>query len=134
MSIILGNKKLTIEKLIQVARLKKKVELHPDAIERINNCRQLLEEKIQTRKTLVAGLATNKQARDRFYNLFDELEHIPARESTLAAARELLSPNEEAARQQRRATLLRNLAQLSPEEREELRTLSAGTLNPKAES
>ena len=68
------------------------------------------------------------------YNLFDELEHIPARESTLAAARELLSPNEEAARQQRLATLLRNLAQLSPEEREELRTLSAGTLNPKAES
>ncbi len=98
--------------------------------------RWLLEEKIQTRKTLVAGgLATNKQARDRFYNLFDELEHIPARESTLAAARELLSPNEEAARQQRLATLLRNLAQLSPpEEREELRTLSAGTLNPKAES
>ncbi|MAP32648.1 MAG: DNA primase [Marinobacter sp.] len=96
--------------------------------------RWLLEEKIQTRKTLVAGLATNKQARDRFYNLFDELEHIPARESTLAAARELLSPNEEAARQQRLATLLRNLAQLSPEEREELRTLSAATLNPKAES
>ncbi|WP_288372777.1 toprim domain-containing protein, partial [uncultured Marinobacter sp.] len=94
--------------------------------------RWLLENNIQTRKALVAGLATDKQARDRFYNLFDGLEHIPARESTLAAARELLSPNEEAARQQRLATLLRNLATLTPEQREELRTLSAGTLNPKA--
>ena len=93
----------------------------------------LLEQNIQTRKALVTGLATDKQARDRFYNLFDGLEHIPARESTLAAARELLSPNEEAARQQRLATLLRNLAKLTPEERDELRTLSAGTLNPHAE-
>ncbi|MFO8141106.1 MAG: DNA primase [Marinobacter sp.] len=93
----------------------------------------LLEQDIRTRKALVAGLATNKQARDRFYNLFDGLEHIPARDSTLAAARELLSPNEEAARQQRLATLLRNLATLTPEQRDELRTLSAGTLNPKAE-
>ena len=93
----------------------------------------LLEQDIRTRKALVAGLATDKQARDRFYNLFDGLEHIPARDSTLAAARELLSPNEEAARQQRLATLLRNLATLTPEQRDELRTLSAGTLNPKAE-
>lgn len=95
--------------------------------------RWLLEQNIQTRKELVAGLATDKQARDRFYNLFDGLEHIPARERTLAAARELLSPNEEAARQQRLASLLRNLASLSPEEREELRSLSTGTLKPKAE-
>ena len=93
----------------------------------------LQDNNIQTRKALVAGLALDKQARDRFYNLFDGLEHIPARESTLAAARELLTPNEEAARQHRLATLLRNLATLSPEEREELRTLSGGQLNPKAE-
>ncbi len=95
--------------------------------------RWLLEQDIRTRKALVAGLATDKQARDRFYNLFDGLEHIPARDSTLAAARELLSPNEEAARQQRLATLLRNLATLTPEQRDELRTLSAGTLNPNAD-
>ncbi|GGC70324.1 DNA primase [Marinobacter halophilus] len=95
--------------------------------------RWLLEQDIRTRKALVAGLATDKQARDRFYNLFDGLEHIPARDSTLAAARELLSPNEEAARQQKLATLLRNLATLSPEQRDELRTLSAGTLNPGTE-
>ena len=94
--------------------------------------RWLQENNIQTRKALVAGLALDQQARERFYNLFDGLEHIPARDSTLAAARELLTPNEEAARQQRLATLLRNLATLTPEQREELRTLSAGTLNPKA--
>ncbi|NWO08479.1 MAG: DNA primase [Alteromonadaceae bacterium] len=86
----------------------------------------LLENHLQTRKALIAGLALDQQAREQFYNLFDGLEHIPARESTLAAARELLTPNEEAARQQRLATLLRNLATLSPEEREELRTLSGG--------
>ncbi|GHD52875.1 DNA primase [Marinobacter persicus] len=88
--------------------------------------RWLQENNIQTRKALVAGLALDQQARERFYNLFDGLEHIPARDSTLAAARELLTPNEEAARQQRLATLLRNLATLTPEEREELRTLSGG--------
>jgi len=91
--------------------------------------RWLMEQNISTRKALVAGLATDKLARDRFYNLFDGLEHIPARESTLAAARELLSPNEEAARQQRLATLLRNLATLTPEQREELRTLSKGNVD-----
>ena len=91
--------------------------------------RWLMEQNISTRKALVSGLATDKQARDRFYNLFDGLEHIPARESILAAARELLSPNEEAARQQRLATLLRNLATLTPEQREELRTLSKGNVD-----
>ncbi|OZB15412.1 MAG: hypothetical protein B7X58_06545 [Marinobacter sp. 34-60-7] len=91
----------------------------------------LAQNDIQSQRELTRALATQKDARDRFFNLFDGLEHIPARDSTLAAARELLSPNEEAARQQRVATLLRNLATLSPEQREELRTLSAGTLNPK---
>jgi DNA primase len=91
----------------------------------------LAQNRIQSQRELTRALATQKDARDRFFNLFDGLEHIPARDRTLAAARELLSPNEEAARQQRVATLLRNLATLSPEQREELRTLSAGTLNPK---
>lgn len=91
----------------------------------------LAQNGIQSQRELTRALATQKDARDRFFNLFDGLEHIPARDRTLAAARELLSPNEEAARQQRVATLLRNLATLSPEQREELRTLSAGTLNPK---
>ena len=72
-------------------------------------------------------MALDSAARERFYHLFDGIEHIPARESTLAAARELLSPNEEAARQQRLATLLRNLSNLTSEERQELRALSGGT-------
>ncbi|MDP4548230.1 MAG: DNA primase [Marinobacter sp.] len=123
--------------LLEAPELATEIKAQADSTRQLDQAgrfaRWLLDKDIQTRKALIAELATDKQARDRFYNLFDGLEHIPARESTLAAARELLSPNEEAARQQRLATLLRNLAKLTPEQREELRTLSAGTLNPKAE-
>tara|TARA_Y100000815_G_scaffold209068_1_gene193305 strand:- start:121 stop:636 length:516 start_codon:yes stop_codon:yes gene_type:complete len=87
----------------------------------------ILANDIRDRKTLVRTLALDRDARERFYHLFDGIEHIPARESTLAAARELLSPNEEASRQQRLATLLRNLSNLTSEERQELRALSSGT-------
>ncbi|QSP95944.1 DNA primase [Marinobacter salinisoli] len=81
-------------------------------------------QEIKDRKSLVRQLAFDVQARERFYHLFDGVEHIPARESTLNAARELLSPNEEASRQQRLAALLRNFANLTSEERKELRDLS----------
>ncbi|MEX2474273.1 DNA primase [Marinobacter sp.] len=90
----------------------------------------ILERQIGDQRTLVRTLATDKQARDRFYNLFDGIEHIPSREKTLAGARELLSPNQEAARKQRLTSLLsskRSLADLSPEERQELKALSGGT-------
>jgi len=87
----------------------------------------ILEREIRDRKSLITALALDSQVREQFYNLFDGIEHIPARESTLAAARELLSPNEEASRQQRLATLLRNFANLTAEERQELRELSGGT-------
>ncbi|WP_100639276.1 DNA primase [Marinobacter salexigens] len=87
----------------------------------------ILEQKIRDRKSLITTLATDSQARERFYNLFDGIEHIPTRESTLAAARELLSPNEEAARQQKLATLLRNFSNLTADQRQELRELSRGT-------
>lgn len=87
----------------------------------------ILEQEIRNRKALITTLALNSQARERFYHLFDGIEHIPARESTLAAAREMLSPNEEASRQQKLATLLRNFANLTAEERQELRELSGGT-------
>ncbi|SHK02140.1 DNA primase [Marinobacter antarcticus] len=87
----------------------------------------ILEHEIRNRKVLITTLALDSQARERFYHLFDGIEHIPARESTLAAAREMLSPNEEASRQQKLATLLRNFANLSAEERQELRELSGGT-------
>ncbi|MBD3639946.1 MAG: DNA primase [Marinobacter sp.] len=87
----------------------------------------ILDKGIRDRRKLIAALALDQQARDRFYHLFDGIEHIPSRESTLASARELISPSEETSRQQRLATLLRNLANLSAEERNELRELSGGT-------
>ncbi|WP_138442221.1 DNA primase [Marinobacter alexandrii] len=87
----------------------------------------ILDQEVRNRKSLVRCLALDGQARDRFFHLFDGIEHIPARESTLAAARELLSPNEESSRQQRLASLLRNFSNLTAEERKELRTLSSGT-------
>jgi DNA primase len=87
----------------------------------------ILEREIRYRKSLITVLALDSQAREGFYHLFDGIEHIPSRESTLAAARELLNPNEEAARQQKLATLLRNFANLTAEERQELRELSGGT-------
>lgn len=87
----------------------------------------IMDREIRDRRKLIGALALDQQARDRFYHLFDGIEHIPSRESTLASARELISPSEETSRQQRLATLLRNFANLSAEERNELRELSGGT-------
>jgi DNA primase len=69
----------------------------------------------------------DKRAREQFYGLFDGIEHVPAREQTLAGAREMLNPNQEVARKQRLASLLaekRSLADLTAEERQELKALS----------
>ena len=57
MAIIIGDTKFTTKKLIQVARFNEKVELHPDAINRIKKCRQMLEKKIQS-KEIIYGLNT----------------------------------------------------------------------------
>jgi histidine ammonia-lyase len=46
MTIVLDGATLTIEKLVRIARAGEKVELHPDALARISNCRSMLEEKI----------------------------------------------------------------------------------------
>ena len=46
MSIVLDGSNLTIEKLVRIARDGEKVALHPDALERIKTCRNMLEEKI----------------------------------------------------------------------------------------
>ena len=87
----------------------------------------ILEQGLTSRKALVSQLATDSAARNRFYGLFDGIEHVPAREQTLAGAREMLNPNQEVARKQRLAALLsekRNLSDLTDEERQELKTLS----------
>jgi histidine ammonia-lyase len=48
---------LTIEKLVEVARFNEKVQLHPEALERIKKCREVLEKKIRARD-IIYGVNT----------------------------------------------------------------------------
>ena len=48
---------LTVEKLVQIARHNEKVEIHPDALDRIKVCRSMLEEKIKA-KEIMYGVNT----------------------------------------------------------------------------
>ncbi len=52
MSIILDGSGLTVEKLVRIARYNEKVELHPEAEERIKKCRTMLEDKIKSREIM----------------------------------------------------------------------------------
>jgi histidine ammonia-lyase len=52
MTIVLDGSGLTIEKLVRIARFGEKVELSPQAIERIKICRQMLEEKMQAHEIM----------------------------------------------------------------------------------
>lgn len=52
MAIILDGTNLTLEKLVQIARGGVKVELHPAALARIENCRAMLEDKINAREIM----------------------------------------------------------------------------------
>ena len=52
MPIVLDGSGLTIEKLVRIARYGEKVELSPQAVERIKICRTMLEEKIQAHETM----------------------------------------------------------------------------------
>ena len=52
MTIVLDGTNLTIEKLVRIARLGEKVELHPDALARIIACRSMLEEKIEAHEIM----------------------------------------------------------------------------------
>jgi histidine ammonia-lyase len=52
MALIITGSGLTIEKVVNVARNYEKVELHPDAIKRINNCRAMLERKIEAHEIM----------------------------------------------------------------------------------
>ena len=52
----------------------------------------ILEREIRDRKSLITALALDSQVREQFYNLFDGIEHIPTRESTVAAARRAAQP------------------------------------------
>lgn len=52
MTIVLDGSNLTIEKLVAISRHGEKVGLAPEAVERINICRDLLEEKIQANEIM----------------------------------------------------------------------------------
>lgn len=52
MAITITGNDLTIEHVVKVARDKEKVQLHPDAVERIQKCRAMLEEKIQAHEIM----------------------------------------------------------------------------------
>ena len=52
MTIVLDGSGLTIEKLVRIARNNNKVELHPNALKRIEVCREMLEEKIKKREIM----------------------------------------------------------------------------------
>jgi histidine ammonia-lyase len=52
MSIVLDGYHLTIEDVYKVAREHEKVEIHPEALERIKRCRQMLDKKIKAREIM----------------------------------------------------------------------------------
>ena len=52
MSIELGKTQLNIENLVQIARHGASVSLHPDAVKRIEVCRNMLEQKIEAREIM----------------------------------------------------------------------------------
>jgi histidine ammonia-lyase len=52
MTIVLDGSGLTVEKLVRIARHGEKVELAPDALERIKVCRAMLEEKIEAHEIM----------------------------------------------------------------------------------
>ncbi len=52
MTVVLDGSSLTVEKLMRIARGGEKVELDPAALERIEACRAMLEEKIAARETM----------------------------------------------------------------------------------
>ena len=52
MAIIVDGHKLTIERVVEVARENEKIELHPEAKQRIEKCRGLLERKIQKQEIM----------------------------------------------------------------------------------
>lgn len=52
MAIVISGDGLTVRDVVKVAREGEKVELHPDALERIKKCRAMLEKKIQAREIM----------------------------------------------------------------------------------
>jgi len=52
MTIVLDGSNLTVDRLVRIARDGERVELHPEALERIRLCRAMLEEKLKAREIM----------------------------------------------------------------------------------
>ena len=52
MAITLTGKNLSIEDVVAVARHRERVELHPDAVERIKGCRAFLDSRLEAREIM----------------------------------------------------------------------------------
>jgi len=52
MTVIVTGKNLTIEDVVNVARNNEKIELHPEAVERIKKCRAMLDKKIEAHEIM----------------------------------------------------------------------------------
>lgn len=85
----------------------------------------VLANNITDRKALTRALALDAAARQRFFHLFDGIEHIPERDKTLANAREILAPENETKLIQRKLAMVRSgeidLKSLSDDERQALK-------------
>ena len=57
MTYVITGTGLTIEDVVNVARHNEKVEIHPDAMDRMIKCREMLEEKIAA-KEIMYGITT----------------------------------------------------------------------------
>ncbi len=56
-TLIINGENLTIDDVVNVARNNQKIELHPDAIDRIKKCRVMLEKKLEDRE-IIYGINT----------------------------------------------------------------------------
>jgi histidine ammonia-lyase len=52
MTLIINGSGLTIEDVVKVARQGEKIELHPDAVKRIQTCRAMLERKVEAHEIM----------------------------------------------------------------------------------
>lgn len=91
----------------------------------------LSRNQLKTRRQVYQHLARSPEDQQRFNSLFDGIEHLPKRQEALDSARYLLAPNDEARQKQRLRALAEkardmNFADLSPEERQQLKASLSG--------
>jgi len=85
----------------------------------------ILQNDAGSRAQIIMHLATDSRAHDRFYGIFDGIEHIPSRSSILADAQENIRPLDKTKLAQRKLAMMRegkiDLASLTEEERKEFK-------------